>query len=123
MSDRYILEGHTPVPEPDLYTWGRWLETADRNVAWTEHEMFTVSTVFLGLDHNFGWRGPPVLFETMAFYPETTAELEGESCWRYSSWDDAETGHKAVVRRLTELARKAREIKLDADLQRLFKGE
>lgn len=50
---RYILEGHRPVPEPDLLTWAQWLEAADRIVARTEHELFYVSTVFIGLDHRY----------------------------------------------------------------------
>jgi len=33
-----------------------------------------VSTVFLGLDHNFSSKGPPVVFETMVF---------GGSCLNY----------------------------------------
>jgi hypothetical protein len=111
MTDHYILVDRQPVAV-DLEAWAHWFETADRHVAWTEHELFTVSTVFLGLDHGFGRKGPPVLFETMAFHPETRTELDGDSCWRYSGWDDAEIGHKAMVRKLVEQARKAREITL-----------
>jgi hypothetical protein len=63
---RYILNGHEPVEEPDLLTWARWIETADRHVRDTFRDDVRVSTVFLGLDMNvFG--GPPDLFETMVF--------------------------------------------------------
>ena len=116
MTGRYILEGRTPVPCPDLLGWARWLETADRRVALTEHELFRVSTVFLGLDHRFG-RGPPLLFETMVFMktgnPDATDILEraDESidCARYANWEDAELGHQAMVRRmLAHVAKAAR---------------
>ena len=51
-----------------------------------------VSTVFLGLDHNWG-DGPPAVFETMVF----TNEADDSGQWRYSSWDEAVAGHGAVV--------------------------
>lgn len=113
----YILEGHTPVVEPDLLTWARWLESADRRVALTEHEFFRVSTVFLGLDHQFG-RGPPLLFETMVFMktgnPAATNILERADedirQQRYANWEDAELGHQAMVNRMIELARKAAKV-------------
>jgi hypothetical protein len=47
-----------------------------------------VSTVFLGIDHNWGG-GEPLLFETMIF----GGELDQEQ-WRYSTWEEAEKGHK-----------------------------
>jgi hypothetical protein len=127
VSDLYILDGHTPVRVPDVITWGRWFNGANRHVAVTDHPLFWVSTVFLGINHNFGFRGPPILFETMTFERgEHGGELEGEDGFcRYSCWDDAEAGHYAIVRRLTERAARAvRETKLAADLQRfLAKGE
>lgn len=61
-----------------------------------------VSTVFLGLDHNFG-SGEPLLFETMAFLlDDDGAPHLGEPTRlrRYSSWADAELGHADLVRRL-----------------------
>lgn len=88
----YTLDGHTPVPGDDAVTWGRWLEshTAERIVQYTEIGAQSVSTVFLGVDHNFGFGGPPLLFETMVF-PECM------ECWRYGTWEEALAGHAAVV--------------------------
>jgi hypothetical protein len=51
-----------------------------------------VSTVFLGLDHQFG-SGPPVLWETMVFGPEPWSEWQD----RYTSRTDALAGHARVV--------------------------
>lgn len=65
---RYILnEEGKPVPEPDLFKWARWLETADRTVAFDRIGHIRVSTVFLGLDPGFGQPGHLVLWETMVF--------------------------------------------------------
>jgi hypothetical protein len=102
MSDRYILVGperRTPARcvDDDLIAWAEWFETADRHVADTRHELFRVSTVFLGIDHQFG-KGPPILFETMAFL----STGESIDCVRYATWEDAEIGHKAMVRRMLE---------------------
>lgn len=108
---QYILggeDGHTPVPCYSLSEWGKWFEEPDhRSLWWTGNATKWVSTVFLGLDHQHG-KGPPLVFETMVFQhegrtmrflgtverpvPETLCQE------RYSSWDDAEIGHKAAVR-------------------------
>ena len=93
MRGRYILVGHEPVEEPDLITWARWLESADRHVADTMQDDVRVSTVFLGLDHNFGdLFGRPILFETMVF-----VDHDSVACDRYRTWDEAEAGHARWV--------------------------
>ena len=92
MNDRYILKNKEPVLETDLLKWASWFETADRIVAKTKVGKQEVSTVFLGLDHNFG-KGKPLLFETMIF-PEC------EYCKRYSTWQEAEEGHKKAVKKI-----------------------
>jgi hypothetical protein len=97
MTDKYILIGQTPVPEPNLLTWAYWFETADRIVAKTEVGASLVSTVFLGLDHRFRGDGPPLLFETMVF---GGGECDGDM-WRCSTWLEAEAQHAEVVRELT----------------------
>jgi hypothetical protein len=117
MTGRYILVGperRTPARcvDDDLIGWAEWMQTADRHVADTRHELFRVSTVFLGLDHQFD-RGPPILFETMAFLrtgdPNAEDILdrcdESIDCVRYATWEDAEIGHKAMVRRMLERVR------------------
>ena len=91
---RYILDGHNPVEEPDLMTWGLWMEHADRRVAHTVQLELSVSTVFLGLDHQYG-DGPPLLFETMAFFNGQSEDQD-----RYSTWEEAEKGHAEMVRRV-----------------------
>lgn len=103
----FILDDdHRPIAVNGLLEWARWLETADRRVAYTELAggIVYVSTVFLGLDHRYFGRGPPILFETMVF--GLTME-DGDMQWRYSSWDDAEAGHKATVKKVEAQLTKA----------------
>lgn len=88
----FILDGHTPVVA-DLMTWARWFSDVNaRRVATdTLPGDVLVSTVFLGLDHNFG-RGLPLLFETMIL----GGEHDGYSD-RYTTWDEAEAGHAKAL--------------------------
>jgi hypothetical protein len=108
VSGRYILVGQTPVEESDLLTWGRWLETTDTRVRRTRVGPYEVSTVFLGLDHQFSPGGPPLLFETMVLVPELKhaiklGRLEQEVPdfleiqERCSTWLEAEAQHERVV--------------------------
>lgn len=80
-----------------------------RRVAETFTEFYRISTVFLGLDHGFSDKGPPILFETMVFeLEEKIVNWDGKEFIthedvemnRYASWDDAITGHKATVSRM-----------------------
>lgn len=59
---------------------------------WTLHGAW-VSTVWLGLDHQWG-DGPPIIFETMVWHDgnDTTQE-------RYSTEAAAAAGHEAIVAR------------------------
>jgi hypothetical protein len=88
--NKYVLVGHEPVAA-ELYEWAAWYERADRTVARTDIGEVRVSTVFLGLDHNWG-DGPPLIFETMVFGGEFDEWQE-----RYSTWDQAVAGHEAMV--------------------------
>lgn len=69
-------------------------DSEDRRVALDLIGNFRVSTVFLALDHNYADHGPPVLFETMVFEDDKHSDL---ACERYSTWDQAMTGHKRMV--------------------------
>lgn len=109
-SDKYILEGKTPKQIDDLYAWGKWMETGDRRVAKTNANGYVISTVFLGLDHNFAnWSAPgkdiakPILFETMVFDEREVTGWGGSHPSvdeeRWSTWEEAEVGHAAIVKR------------------------
>lgn len=62
-------------------------------VAKTEVGRVTVSTVWLGMDHNWG-DGPPLIFETMCF---ADSEPFGDYCERYSNQEAALAGHDRAV--------------------------
>lgn len=97
----WILEGKTPVPCPDVLAWAQWMEDpSNRKVAFTDVRGLEVSTVFLGIDSGFRLNRrnkAPILFETMVFN-QTGALLNVQR--RYSTWDEAETGHNAIVQAL-----------------------
>lgn len=95
----YILgDDHEPV-RVDLLTWARWFEGKGarkrRIVAKTRlghgESSAGVSTVFIGLDFQFG-EGPLLFFETMVF-----GGPHDQYTQRYSTWGQAEAGHAWVV--------------------------
>jgi hypothetical protein len=89
----FILVDREPVEETDFSRWCEWMETADRHVRDSFQGDVRVSTVFLGLDHNFGdLFGRPILFETMVFVGEDCVAQD-----RYRTWDEAEAGHARWV--------------------------
>ncbi len=103
MNKHYILEDKK-IKEVDLMTWAKWFETSlDRRIAYSDiSNGWSVSTVFLGLDHSFG-EGAPILFETMVF--DSNTELDGEP-FRYSTYEEAEKGHEDIVAKVKALTSK-----------------
>jgi hypothetical protein len=100
MLRHYVLDGDgQPLECDDLLVWASWMQTANRHVAQDTTGDVTVSTVFLGLDHNFGERrAGPVLWETMVFGGPCDQEQH-----RYRSRADAEAGHRAVWHKVREV--------------------
>jgi len=100
---KYILRGHEPVLCNDLILWATWFEDASRIVQQDQIGDYLVSTVFLGIDHNFGLTGThrPILFESMTFVREE-ADKRGVSggCNRYCTWGEALAGHLEICERL-----------------------
>lgn len=97
MSFGYRLEGHTPVLDEEWYK-----KMGDDRFVAKDRFLgdYEVSTVFLGLDHGYGF-GPPVLFETMIFRKKDPETLLGITFYAesfyidsYSTWDQAVEGHK-----------------------------
>src|SRR5712671_1952524 len=92
MMEHYILDGHTPVA-CDLLTWASKFESENRHVGITVKDGVKVSTVFLGLNHQYDPDGPPLLFETMIF-----GGAHDEYCERCSTWEQAEKMHADACR-------------------------
>jgi hypothetical protein len=85
----YILNGHTPVREPNMLAWGQWMETADCHVNQTTIGVLWISTIFLGIDHNFFAGQPPRLFETIIFGFDHDDSYQT----RCATWEQAERMH------------------------------
>ena len=95
----WILDAeHNLVPTDDVLVWGTFFEDMGKRrvaqdiIEQPESDPVRVSTVFLGLDHNWLDNGPPILFESMVF----GGPLDGEM-YRYPTWDSAAEGHKLLV--------------------------
>jgi hypothetical protein len=108
----YILDEHgDPEPCNDVIRWARWFETADRRVCADLDEgdperRVMVSTVFLGLDHDWTCKGPPVLWESLVFAPDVP-QVDG-LMRRYSSRDAAILGHQDICEQVMRALREAR---------------
>lgn len=116
MVDFWILdENHNLIRARDALEWGRFFEDfSKRRVALTELPNARISTVFLGLDYNWG-QGKPLVFETMVFpgplpwwkdllmrwFPRVFyrrwSRLVEKDMARYATWEEAEEGHKRMV--------------------------
>jgi hypothetical protein len=95
----YMFIDGKVVPTKNMREWGKWFENADRRIDYTEISNFPeypggnfISTVFLGIDHNSGRSGPPILFETMVF-----GGAYDQRGWRYASFKEAKHGHWQIV--------------------------
>lgn len=102
----FYLLGENNIPE-EIEDAQEWAETFERRR--DTHLMdtvgpFYISTTFLGIDHRFGDRGPPLLWESMVFYngPNDPKFWEGiEIQYRYSSFKRAVQGHRVLMRQFT----------------------
>lgn len=83
----------------DIEAWERHhFEYMSRNIVKTEIcGDISVSTVFLGLNHNY-FGGQPILFETMVFGGPLDGEQE-----RYETEAQARHGHVEMLRRVIEV--------------------
>lgn len=92
----WILDAdRCPVRTTSIDEWGRCFRSSDRIVKQEMINDVRVSTVFLGIDHQFG-DGPPLLFETMIFGGEHDEYQD-----RCSTWSEAVEMHNkacAIVR-------------------------
>ena len=99
-----LNEQGEPVPCSGLMDWAMWFESSEnqRIVARDEIGDVRVSTIFLGLDHNWRLEGPPILWETMTF--GGGIEQECERC--AGSREQALAMHATVLAHVREALRK-----------------
>jgi hypothetical protein len=60
---------------------------------------YTVSTVWMGIDHNFSGDGPPLIFESMVFGPDKT----DHAVRHYATETEAREGHAELVNEVSLL--------------------
>jgi hypothetical protein len=102
-----MLDAHGEAqPCDDVLEWGRWFERSSKDrsriIAADKDEGpdgtdVLISTVFLGLDHQWG-EGPPVLWESLVFGGPLDQQMQ-----RYTSREAALAGHQALCVRVREM--------------------
>ncbi len=96
MSSYYKLDANKKVIPCSMIEWSDQYEelskSGTKHVSDDEIDGKRISTVWLGLDHQWG-NGAPILFETMVFDP-VGKEIY---CDRYSTWDESVEGHKKAI--------------------------
>lgn len=100
----YVLKDGVPIECGDVVEWSRWMQQSGERevgVARLPHldGGVIVSTVFLGINHNYhglfdgnGVPEEPVLWETMIF-----GGPHNEWTRRYTSLEEAQVGHALAV--------------------------
>jgi hypothetical protein len=110
LSNMYVYDAAgEPIPCDDVLTWGRFFESHERSLLRDvrgHRGRVVVSTVFLGLDHNFFGEGPPVLWETMIFGGVFDSYQR-----RYRSKLDALAGHLRALGLVERYATAPRRLK------------
>lgn len=80
-----------------LGQWCQLFEDFDyRRIAHDQIGGVNVSTVWLGIDHNWSGKGAPVIFETMVFGLADLGLADREQ-WRWSTLEEAREGHRHIV--------------------------
>lgn len=93
----YLLNEKKEAIHCTLWEWAAFLESGKNVVIQTRIGEIGISTVFLGLNHNYNSNGPPLLFETMIFGGE-----HDQYCDRCSTWDEALVMHENAKKLVEE---------------------
>lgn len=104
----YVLDGHEPRRARSVLDWMKWFSCTDRTLARSVIDGIELSTVFIGIDHEFSphgtrYHGRPMLFETAIFMTSRVVRAV-----RYPSWDEALAGHCMIVECLQDAIHKRR---------------
>jgi len=114
LDTHYILDINGEVKEePDLLKWANWFQVSRNKHGVMQNTIgeYEVSTVFLGLDHNFTGKGVPILWETMVFERKETEvkigarmqsirkTLDTDNMFRrYATKEEALKGHEEIMK-------------------------
>jgi len=122
LAGRWMYYDRNGVPITSTLRHGRMMQDLEyRRIALDVIGTARVSTVWLGIDHNFGMHGPPIIFETMVFdmpdgwtaSGDIAGVWEDRGCWRYATEEEARAGHEAVCAelRVFSLAQEENDVK------------
>ena len=94
----YKLDENKNVVKSSLEEWATFIEgrlpTNYNHVGDDTINGHRVSTVFLGLCHNFSYHNKiPIVFETMVFKNDRSSIFQEQ----YATWKQAEKGHKRTI--------------------------
>jgi hypothetical protein len=98
----YYQRDGTPIPRSkifdDVMEWARDFEKGNAIAHDTSIWGDEISTVFLGLDHNWSPTGPPLIYETMVFRKASDDKRRGDECYQEqcSTEDEARHIHEHV---------------------------
>jgi len=111
-------KGGYVIEEAELLVWAEWFEDSfeDRLIKRTDFpDGSHLSTIFLGIDHNWGFDDPrPILWETMFFKKLDEPKMldffgskremthDGIYEWRWHSEEDAAKAHAFISSRLVD---------------------
>lgn len=95
--EKYAILENSMVEETDVHAYLKWVrddgDFAKRRIGYTELAgEVTVSTVFLGMNHQFEPNAPALWFETLVFGGVLDGEME-----RYTTYSEAKAGHERMV--------------------------
>lgn len=104
----YVLDGKEPRRARSVLDWMRWFANTDRTVALTSIDGLDVSTVFIGIDHEYSphgvrFHGVPMLFETAIFTTSRVVRV-----FRHPTWAEAEQAHAFIVECLQDAVHRRR---------------
>lgn len=99
----YVLNGRDVQAVYDIDQFAAEFEVHVRIVGRYRRRGVIMSTVFLGIDHNFRGRGAPVLFETAMH-----CHGRWDVMLRYETWEQAHNGHQIACEELRKILRRGR---------------
>ncbi len=99
MSDYYKLDENKNAIPCSIDEWAecrnKMIKEKSKHVAQETINDKWISTIWIGIDHQWHDKGQPQIFETMIF--EDNGKGYEIYCNRYSTWKEAEEGHQKSV--------------------------
>ena len=91
--DFYDMDGN-PISADEFATaWSTEDRFLKRDTIYVGGRKVLISTIWLGIDHDFSLSGPPQIFETLI----DSSDISDEYIWRYATKFAALEGHKRAV--------------------------